>query len=363
MKCLNRLGNKQPIIAKSYIISVCCCRIFATFNLIAMYDNCTLWLDNFVVGEEVIKGLPLRLQNARQSVSIDTGETYSFGYIDGLRVNIYLSGISIKGSLSKFFYSNEDNRGNLLNLNRHTTRQAIEKLSERLGVDADMAKVRSLEFGTYFVMINPVADYLNQMGVSPRLRRINVMEQTLYYKHRSKQSPKVLKIYDKRAEAVQKGYKLPSGFENANLLKYELTLNGSIGKRLKWGEVTASTLYNGEFYRRLMQMYIDCYFMIEKRPQLKSDIDMAKNIKSVGDACNALMARLLNQSGIDLIDSFVSELKSQSVFVDRANYTRLKKKLNEIAAKSGFTMSNDLISELDDCIINIGADEGVYYER
>lgn len=78
-------------------------------------------------------------------------------------------------------------------------------------------------------------------------------------------------------------------------------------------------------------------------------------IKTVSDAFDVLVARLINQSDQTQIAAFLEELKEAKVFEDRINYTRLRKKIQAVAAKAGVTVSDDLVKELDDEIKNAGA--------
>ena len=78
-------------------------------------------------------------------------------------------------------------------------------------------------------------------------------------------------------------------------------------------------------------------------------------IKTVSDAFKVFIARLINQSSNTQISSFLEELKEAKVFEDRKNYSRLKKKIQEVSTKADITVSDDLIKELDDEIKNISA--------
>lgn len=317
-----------------------------------MYDNIRFWIDRFEIGEGAFLSLPSLLSNSTEIAKRDTGEVKTFGFMNNLRVVVGESGISVQGSLSRFYYWNEDNgkRGNLYPLNRQDTQKAIEMLSQKLGgVPMQKAKVKALEFGDWMPVRFPVAEYLKRCGSYPRLERFQFKVETLYYRHRGKNQPKTLCLYDKRADARAKGYELPQGFEDCNLLKYELRLNGSIGKQLKWGEVTGETLYDKTFYKRLAETYQREFVKIKKLPQPNSRI--SESIKSVGDSVEVLLSRLINQSGIEVIDSYIDELKRQHVFPDRANYSRLRKKLTTIASKT--SMGEDtLIWEMENGIMN-----------
>lgn len=78
-------------------------------------------------------------------------------------------------------------------------------------------------------------------------------------------------------------------------------------------------------------------------------------IKTVSDAFNVLVARLINQSDQTQIVEFIEELKEARIFEDRKNYTRLKKKIQEVATKAEISISDELIKELDNEIKNVGA--------
>ena len=78
-------------------------------------------------------------------------------------------------------------------------------------------------------------------------------------------------------------------------------------------------------------------------------------IKTVSDAFDVLVARLISQSDKTQIQAFMEEIKRADVFKNRVNYTRLKKKIDGVLNKANFTTSDELIKELDDGFKNIGA--------
>lgn len=107
-----------------------------------MYDKIKL----FYPKTREIPDISKLLDKAKDQVDHETGEVCTFGSLEGLKVSIYTGGISIVGSLAKYLYPN-----NIYPLDRHTTAQAIEKLSDSLHLCLDSAKVTSMEFGTQFV--------------------------------------------------------------------------------------------------------------------------------------------------------------------------------------------------------------------
>ena len=309
-----------------------------------MYDKVKLWAMRTRATPDVSKFL----DKAKDQIDHETGEVCTFGSLEGLKVTIYTGGISIIGSLAKFLYPN-----NVYPLNRHSTAQAIEKLSDSLHLSVEAATVSGLEFGQAFVMKHPVESYLSKLGDMPKLLRYHFDVGTLYYKPRGKQQSKVFAFYDKKADAVAKGMALPVGFAGANLLKYEMRLNGRLPQQMGVPEVTASTLSESGFYRLMVKRYQNSYFSISKQNQIRTNA--MSEIKTVSDAFDVLVARLINQSDQTQIAAYLEELKEAKVFEDRINYTRLKKKIHAVAAKAGVTVSDDLVKELDDEIKNIGA--------
>ena len=312
-----------------------------------MYDKIKLWVDRVVIGRQPPIVAPV-LEDAKEQTDLATGETRTFGSVGGLKVSIYTGGISIIGSLPKFIYGN-----NVCLFDRHSTQRAIEKLSDIFHINIADADVTGIEFGTNFPMKHKVTDYLSKLGEMPRLSRYHFEPSTLYYKGRGKNTPKVFAFYDKLSEAEAKGMDYPSGVSGENLLRYEMRLTGRLKTQLGIADLQASTLYDRTFYRKLVKLYQNSYYSISKNVQLKDNA--MSEIKTVSDAINTLMARLLSQTDKAQIVAFLDELRAAQVFNDSKYYTRLKNKINEIATKSDFVVTDELIRELDNDIKNCGA--------
>lgn len=312
-----------------------------------MYDKVKLWIDRVIVGGQY-STIANYLDSAKQVTDLQTGEIKTFGSLEGLKVSIFVGGLSVVGSLPKYLYGN-----NIYPLDRHTTAQAIEKMEDALHIPIGQAAVTSVEFGTNFLMRHQVPDYLAKLGNMPRLSRYHFEPSTLYYKGTGKQQPKVFAFYDKMADATAKGMEYPDDMKGANLLRYEMRLNGRLPQQLGVPEVKASTLIETPFYRMMVKRYQDSYFSIPKSNQIKTDV--MSEIKTVSDAFNVFVARLISQTDQTQIGGFLDELKEAAVFEDRKNYSRLKKKIQEVATKANITVSDELMRELDDEIRNCGA--------
>lgn len=313
-----------------------------------MYDKIKLFVQRNS-GTPDISGY---LDEAKEQTDIRTGEVNVFGSLEGLKVCMYVGGYSIIGSLAKYMY-----QSNIYPIDRHTTAQAIEKLSDSLHLDLKEADVTGVEFGTQFLMKKPPQVYINKLGDMPRRKRLLCAESTLYYtgtgSQQRQRQKQVLCFYDKKADAAAKGLIMPQGFERSNLLRYELRLNGRIPHQTGRHTVTASTLSDREFYRQLVTMWEDNYFSISKLNGVKQNV--MNEIKSVKDAKDVLFARLLSQSGKDVITDYLEELKQNNVFKDSKYYTRTKNALLEIGNNPKMAVSDEDIKELDNEVKNVGA--------
>ncbi|KAA6327181.1 hypothetical protein EZS27_023810 [termite gut metagenome] len=286
-----------------------------------MYDKVKMWNDRVIVGDNY-PAIANCLDTANTQINQDTGEVIKvFGRIGGLNVDIYNSGLYIVGSLPKFLYPD-----NIFPLNRKSTKEAFEKLSDCLHFPTDKAKIISLEFGAHFLMSKPVPAYLDMLKETTHL-------------------------YDKVKEAEKRGVHIPECYVNSNLLRYEMRYKGRLPQQLKEPEITGKTLSDEAFYRKMVKLYSDAYFAIDKVKTVKTTI--MNEIKTVSEAFDTLVARLINQSDQDQITAFMDELKQNQVFNDPKYYTRLKKKLSDIAGKADVTETNSLIKELDNEVKNV----------
>ena len=313
---------------------------------IMCYDKVGLWLSREFAKHDM-KKMAERLNLGKVSEDIKTGIVTMSGTMKGMSLYIKPNGISVIGSLPKFLYDD-----NIHPLTRKTTREAITTLSESLGFDMGNALLTGLESGMNFPVSNPVSDYLSRLGELDRMLRYKFSASTLYYKPKGRKKPKVLCFYDKIADAKSKGMPIPVGFEDTNILKYELRLKGRLSHQLGVDNITASTLSERAFYKILIGLYQSYYRAIYKQKQTISDMS---NIKTPNDALKYRLGRFLNEGEQGVIEEFINELKENETFADRKYYTIVKTKLKEAADMAGGGLEDELIKELDNDIENLGA--------
>ena len=316
-----------------------------------MYDKVTIWKSRR--GDEYPHLLTL-LEDAKEQTDLQTGEVKTYGTLQGMRVGVYPTAIRIDGSLPKFLYEG----GNVIPLNRHTTEEAIKKLSDTLQINLEDARVSALEFGANFLMRHKPSEYLKRMGELPRRQRYTFNIDTLYYRHRGKEQPDTFCMYDKISDAKAKGMPIPQGFEDKNILRVELRLNGSLAKQMGVAEVKASTLYDRQFYAKIRGRFINTYFSITKINKLNANFVAA--LKTPKDAVDGFLGLMLSKAGQGMqeIDAYLEELKANQVFADRINYKRTRDALMKAASKAKLSSKDELVAELDDCFINLKANGG-----
>lgn len=150
---------------------------------------------------------------------------------------------------------------------------------------------------------------------------------------------------------------IPQGFEDKNLLRVELRLNGSLAKQMGVAEVKASTLYDRQFYNKIRCRFINTYFSISKLNKLNTHF--MESIKTPKDAVDGFLGLMLAKAGgMQEIDAYLEELKANQVFSDRINYKRTRDALYKAASKAKLSSKDELVAELDDCFINLKANGG-----
>lgn len=304
-----------------------------------MYDTIHFWLNRVEV-ENDIETSALYLSNARETVNRDTGEIWHAGNLDNLRVTVSMAGVSIKGSLAKFYFPD-----NAYTLNCKQVKDAIGKLSDTLHLDLSQANITRLDVSTNFIMRNDVSRYFNVLGACTYFNRVQATNNTLYYQNAGKEPKKTLVFYDKAREVANRHRELPDVLKATNLLRYESRWNTRLPQQLKMQEVRGHTLFDRQFYSKIINLWAENYFKIDKKRIMK--MDAIENIKTVSEATEFICAIALQKLQPDEVKSILNDIKQSNVFNNRSEYTRLAKKIKNITSKTTISESSDLVKELD----------------
>ena len=222
------------------------------------YDTLHLWQPI-----EEVKGFSCdnvlgALNGVRETKEVGKNPYYN-GYLGNIKVSVNDTGISLKGSVAKYYNGN-----NLEPFTLTQTKEAFEKISDILHLKMDSAKCTRLDFEACLKVDYPVKYYLSMLLKCGRYERCEYYS-SLYYKLTGEQ--RELIFYDKIKEMRAKDYNsVPAEYKNKNVLRFGVHYLKSIGKRLKekGQDVYVSDLVDMSFYNSLQDKYLKEYESINK---------------------------------------------------------------------------------------------------
>lgn len=305
-----------------------------------MFDTVNFWIDRSDTAEGNPFAVLPYLSDLTEQRSDKLGYSAS-GKLGDYTVSCFERGISLKGSLAKYFLPS-----NIFTLTRQTAAEAIEKMSDEMHTDIKAAKVTRLDISTVIPTKRPPADYYTSLGNKPRFTRLQAAKETLYYNQRLMR----LVFYDKTQEAAAKGVLIPDTLNGCNLLRYELRFERRLQRICKTAEpVSGATLTEQAFYYSIIQRWKTEFDTIKKINTIST---MTDNIKTPKDAKEVLFSILLQQNGQNNIDDFINDLKAKNAFSDPKYYSRLKSDLYKILQAPN-EKPNDMIKELEKAVADV----------
>lgn len=288
------------------------------------------------------------LDNGNENCSMKTGEVSVYGNVENIKVTQYFGGYSIQGSLPKFLYGN-----NVCQLTRKEVGLAIEKLSDRLHLPLDDADITKIEVGANICLAKQHTAYTRLLGDMPRMQRVS-MADSLYYQGSGRVYPRQYYFYDKVAEVKKHGGTMPQGLEAANMMRYEMRLNGRLPFRLSIPEFKGSTLQDRVVYQELINRWLNGYLSIRKLVNMEDE--HLKKGMSVKEAQEVFIAQQIAKGGSSMIDEFIAKLKQNECFDNRLYYNRVKSNLQKLASKTKLSVDNGDIEELTAKVKQIAQD-------
>lgn len=277
----------------------------------------------------------------KESCNKRTGEVWSVGNVGNLRVCAGGSSVTIKGSAAAFLLPD-----NVITLNQEQMREALFKMSDTLHIDVSKAKLARTDVSASLPMKNAPSAYYSALGDLTYFKRSEVAKETLYYLRGGRNS-QTLVFYDKYRECYDKQNHMPKVFRDVgNILRYEYRINGRVSSQMHWGNLTAATLTDKDFYRSIVNKWRQSYEHIKKTYNCN---DMSE-IKTVKDGRDFIFGYALSAIGADTASGLIDEMKRCGVYADRNSLYRLKRMITEVSAKYKGEVENDLTIELDKAI-------------
>ena len=298
-----------------------------------MYDTINLWLPIDRAGSFDL-GKTLQNLSGITEHSRNDGQVYVSGYLNNYKVNISEQGVSLKGSLAKYFLPD-----NFHTLTRADSIRAIRKMSDELYLPIDRAKIGRIDFSQNLLMKYEPEAYYNFLGECQHYNRLP-QPKSLYYSNGLRQKL----FYNKIAEGKAKGLILPDVWIGQNVLRYELRLTSRLPKQFNLPEITAKTLSDEKFYMGLFDKWQKEYEAINKLHSINFNLSDMNSPKDFWKQIN-LMA--VNMIGQEKIMQEIENLRHQKAFDKPEYYSRLKKEIKELCKTPDLTTSSDLVAELD----------------
>lgn len=242
-------------------------------------------------------------------------------------------GTSIQGSLPGVLCGH-----NALLAGPDEARQALDKLSESLGVDFFQAQVMRLDFAQDLIMNHRPPEYFKCFG---ELRGMNrVMDRSLYYKEDSKRKEAI--IYDKGAEMRRK--KIPNylGPEYNNVLRLEWQLKRKVKELLKAYPI-GKDLTRIEFFESMQARHKSVFKAIRKVYPVSLDL---APINSPRDFTEALAALKLHEIGMNEVLAYFNPPGRTETASERQARHRMREAIRKLGRLKTIEQPDTLTDEL-----------------
>lgn len=298
-----------------------------------MYDSVNLWLPIENAGSI---DLDKTLQNLSDITehSKNDGHFYVSGMLKNYKVNVSGQGVSLQGSLAKYFLPD-----NFHTLTRSDSCRALEMMADELYLPIQKAKVSRIDFAQNFLMDYEPEAYYNFLGESQYYKRLP-QDKSLYYSNGLRQKV----FYNKITEGKAKRLSLPDVWSGQNVLRYEIRFTSRLPKQFNQEEITANSLSDEKFYMAIFDKWLAEYESINKLHSINFNLSDMNSPKDFWKQIN-LMA--INMIGQDKIMQEIENLRHQRAFDKPEYYSRLKKEVKELCKTPEMTSQSDLVAELD----------------
>lgn len=300
----------------------------------ASYDTIHLWLPVDLLSSSDISRATNHLTGLTESQK-DDGSVYTVGTLGNTyRVIISEHGVSLKGSLAKYFLSD-----NLHTLTRSDSARAIEKMTDELCLPVYSAKVNRIDIAQNFLMRYKPEAYYQYLGDCQYYKRLS-QPKAVYWKNGNRTKL----VYNKVAEARKKGVKIPNVWSGQNVLRYEMRYTQRLSKNLKHPEITASILTDEKFYITLVKRWVAEYEAIHKLNEIKLNYD---SMNSPKDFFKHMALMQIREIGQNKAMELVEDMRAKGAFDKPEYYSRLKREIKKLCKTPDLTTSTDLIKELN----------------
>ena len=269
-------------------------------------------------------------------------------------INVYSDNqnFTISGSIPKFINGN-----NFQGVSSHQIVKTFDSLSNVIGTDMYQGIITRVDYASNFILEHSPILYLSFFGDSHTFKRIQYGSSLGYKGNRGQSRYKTLE--DKVAWAKDTRNKIPDGFTDKNVLRYENRLTSSnrishvLGLNTK--KPTLKDLLHIDGRIKIHEDWKRQYLKIEKQNNL---IDftkyMQKSYYSPSEALNCFILSLIQIIGEDQFREFKKFIvEEKKLGVGSKGYNNLYKLNKMMKEKSQWIKNNNsMINELDEAVAN-----------
>lgn len=269
-------------------------------------------------------------------------------------INVYSDNqkFTISGSIPKFINGN-----NFKGVTSHQIVKTFDSLSNVIGTDMYQGIITRVDYASNFILEHSPILYLPFFGDSHKFKRIQYGSSLGYKGNRGQSRYKTLE--DKVAWAKDTRNKIPDGFTDKNVLRYENRLTSSnrishvLGLNTK--KPTLKDLLHIDGRIKIHEDWKRQYLKIEKQNNL---IDftkyMQKSYYSPSEALNCFILSLIQMIGEDQFREFKKFIvEEKKLGVGSKGYNNLYKLNKMMKEKSQWIKNNNsMINELDEAVAN-----------
>jgi hypothetical protein len=280
------------------------------------------------------------LTNLKKSYRQDTGQTYVTGNAGNLRVGVSERGVSITGSLAKFYLGT-----NLHTLTRSDTIRAFEQIADTLHLPIHKAKVTRVDVGQNIITNFKPELYYPYLGQSAYYTRLTQPKSISY-----QNSQRTKKAYNKIAESKYNKVHIPEVYADKNVLRFEVSYTARLPKQFNQAVITPDTLTDERFYMNMYDRWFNEYEAIDKVGLFNMD---TSKINTPKDYLEQFLATCILEKGLDNVLNHIELMREQKVYKQPEYYSTLKRKVKEMVRNKNKAEQPELIQELNNKIVRL----------
>ncbi len=264
----------------------------------------------------------------KSGVYVSTGVPYIVGHIAGYRVYADSEQVRLSGSVAKLVQGE-----NVSSPSREQVQEGVLRLSDALHLNIGRAEVVRLDVAHTFDLPAEPAVYIGELSSCAEMERASIGENTLYFASKGR----ALCLYDKRAEIVSNGLKMPPAWADCQyLLRYELRLSGSVARQIGARTLMAQDITKPQRWAQLVNLWADEYRSIGR-----TSTDRIATSTTPKEAFNAIFADLLQYAPADYLQNTLKMLCKRGVMIKQRR-ADLKKMIEEALNGCRYSLINQL---------------------